>query len=75
MKTYYKIFAPLFILNLVVQFLPGRLPLTTAGGNVVDHAFQLFGGLVVFPALVAAVIYGVARLWARLTRKRAVTNP
>jgi hypothetical protein len=73
-KTYLTIFAPLFILNLVIQFLPGRLPLTSAGGNTVDHAFELFGGLVILPGLVAAVIYGVARLWARLTRKRAVTK-
>ena len=73
-KTYLRIFAPLLILNLVIQFWPGRLPLTTAGGNIVDHAFELLGGLVVLPGLLAAFIYGVVRIWKRLTRKRAVAN-
>jgi hypothetical protein len=73
-KTYLRIFAPLFILNLVLQFWPGRLPLTTAGGHIVDHAFELLGGLVVLPGLLAAFIYGVVRLWKRLTRKRAIAN-
>jgi hypothetical protein len=74
MKTYYRTFATLFVLNLVIQFWPGRPPLGTPGGNVVDHAEQLFGGLVVLPGLIATIIYGIARLWTRLTRKRAVTN-
>ena len=74
MKTYLRIFAPLLIVNLVIQCWPGRLPLTTAGGNVVDHAFELLGGLVILPGLLATLIYGVLQLWKRLTRKRAVAN-
>ena len=74
MKTYLKIVTPLVLLNLVIQFWPGGLPLITAGGNTVDHAFELIGGLIVWPALLAAFIFGVVRLWKRLTRKRAVAN-